>query len=462
MNGGPTTGASRTRGLATTRRALVGGLGLAAAVFAFGPRRARWQERVPAGRVPLRYWEKWTGPEGEALDRVVARFNASQSRSFVVRLPVPETYTKAMVAIGGGDPPDVVGLFSWNVPYFAESGALLPLDDALRGQPLLEESDYPPAVWALLTHGGRPWVGVNTCYSLALYANVAHLRAAGLDPTRLPRTLSELDAAGERLLERSQSGAITRAGFLQALPSWWPYVWPIATGGRLFDEATRRVTCADERSVRAYEWVAATAQRHGRADSLGFAKSFERSNLSPADPFLSGRTSFIVQGPWMANFARRYAPNLEYAVAPMPVANDVLDEEQPHGLLECDVVGVPRGCPHPEESFEFVAFLQRPDVQAELCLEHGKPSPLTRVPADFAADHVNPFVDVHARIVQSRNASVLPRHRAWKAYSDLLVPAFDRIWSGADVRAELGAVALRAQDLVDRADDARRRRGERV
>jgi hypothetical protein len=57
---------------------------------------------------------------------------------------------------------------------------------------------------------------------------------------------------------------------------------------------------------------------------------------------------------------------------------------------------------------------------------------------------------------------VLPRHRAWKAYSDLLVPAFDRIWSGADVRAELGAVALRAQDLVDRADDARRRRGERV
>jgi ABC-type glycerol-3-phosphate transport system substrate-binding protein len=447
--------------VATTRRALGLGLGLCAAGFAFGPRRARWQERVPAGRVALRYWEKWTGPEGDALQKVVDRFNAEQSRSFVVRLPVPETYTKAMVAIGGGDPPDLVGLFSWNVPYFAESGALLPLDTAARGGPLLVREDYPPAIWALLEHGGRPWVGVNTCYSLALYANRAHLAAAGVDGEPLPRTLDELDALAERLVERDARGALTRVGFLQALPSWWPYLWPIATGGRLFDEEQRRVTCNDARGLAAYEWVSRTAERHGRADALGFAKSFERSNLSPADPFLSGRAALIVQGPWMANFARRYAPGLDYAVAPMPVADDVYDETRPAGLLEADVVGVPRGAPHPEEAFEFVAFLQRPDVQAELCLEHGKPSPLLRVPPDFEARHVNPFVAVHAAIVQSRGASVLPRHRAWKAYSDLIVPAFDRIWSGADVRGELDAVAARAQRLVDDADEARRLREAR-
>lgn len=434
-----------------------GGLLAAAALgYAFVPRRARWQRDVPPGRVALRYWEKWTSREGRAMQRVVDRFNAAQERIFVVRLPVPETYSKAMVAIGGGDPPDVVGLFSWNVPYFAESGALMPLDD------LLDLADYPPAVAALLSHGGRAWVGANTCYTLALYANRAHLAAAGLDPDTPPRTLDELDEAGERLVRRDERGRLARAGFLQAVPSWWPYLWPLATGGRLFDERTHRVTCDDARSIAAFEWVADTAERHGRRDSLGFARGFEGSYNSPAGPFVSERVSMTVQGPWMASWIEQYAPQLDYVAAPMPVADDVYDPERPHGLLEADVLAIPADCPHPEEARAFVAFTQRPDVQAELCAAHCKPTPLVARPADFGARHPNPFVQVHEAIVHSPNATVLPRHRAWKSYSDLLVASFERIWAGADVRAELEATARRAQDLVDRADRARARREERA
>jgi len=437
-----------------------GGLLAAGALgYAFVPRRARWQHQVPAGRVALRYWEKWTGPEGDAVQRVVDRFNASQDRSFVVRLPVPETYSKAMVAIGGGDPPDLVGLFSWNVPYFAESGALMPLDD-------LDLGAYAPAVAELLTHDGRTWAGVNTCYTLALYANRAHLAEAGADTIadggELPRTLDELDAIAERLIRRDARGRLERAGFLQAVPSWWPYLWPLTHGARLFDEDERRVTCDSDGSVAAYEWVSRTAERHGRADSLGFARGFERSNLSPADPFLTGKVSMTVQGPWMANFARRYAPDLDYAVAPMPVAASVYDPERPQGLLEADVIGIPRDCPHPDEALEFLAFTQRPEVQAELCAEHCKPSPMRVKPDGFFEDHPNPFAAVHDAIVHSPNAAVLPRHRAWKGYSDLIVPAFERIWTGADARATLGDVARRAQALVDRADAARARREERA
>lgn len=435
--------------------ATTGLLAAAALGYAFVPRRARWQQEVPAGRVALRYWEKWTGHEGEAIQRVVDRFNASQDRIWVVRLPVPETYSKAMVAIGGGDPPDLVGLFSWNVPYFAESGALMPLED-------LELDRYAPAVADLLTHKGRAWAGVNTCYTLALYANRAHLARVGADPDRPPRTLEELDEVADRLVERGANGRIERAGFLQCVPSWWPYLWPLATGARLFDEETRRVTCDDAGCIAAYEWVARTAERHGRDDSLGFARGFERSNLSAADPFLSGKVSMIVQGPWMANVARRYAPDLDYVAAPMPVAADVFDPDRPQGLLEADVIGVPRDCPHPEEALEFLAFTQRPDVQAELCAEHCKPSPMRAKPEGFFEQHPNPYAAVHDAIVQSPNAAVLPRHRAWKSYSDLIVPAFERIWTGADARTELEGVAARAQGLFDRADDARARREERA
>ncbi|QDU85414.1 Bacterial extracellular solute-binding protein [Planctomycetes bacterium Pla163] len=437
-----------------SRRNLGIGLGAVAAGYALWPRRARWEQDVPAGRVALRYWEKWTGEEGAAMQRVVDRFNASQDRIFVVRLPVAETYSKAMVAIGGGDPPDLVGLFSWNVPYFAQSGALLPLDG-------LDQAAYPRAIWELLCHEGRAWVGVNTCYSLALYSNRAHLAEVGADPERPPRTLTELDAVAERLVRRDARGRLERAGFLQAVPNWWPYLWPLATGGRLFDDATHRVTCDTDACVAAYEWVSATAQRHGRLDSQGFARGFDRSNLSAADPFLSGQVSMIVQGPWMANVARSKAPDVDYVVSPMPVAESVYDPERPQGLLEADVIGIPRGCPHPEEALEFLAFTQRPDVQAQLCSDHCKPSPLVERPADFEANHPNPYVDVHERIVRSPAAAVLPRHRAWKSYSDLLVPAFERIWTGADPRTELAGVAARAQGLVDRSDAAHRAREAR-
>ncbi|MEZ5978038.1 MAG: extracellular solute-binding protein [Planctomycetota bacterium] len=448
--------------LGPTRRALAIGGAAAALGYAIFPPSPRWRRDVPTGRVALRYWEKWASHEGDAIQSVVDRFNASQDRIFVVRVPVPETFTKAMVAIGGGDPPDLVGLFSYNVPYFAESGALIPLDELPEPRRPVREEAYPRAIWELLTHGGRPWVGVNTCYTLALYANRAHLREAGLDDGNLPRTLDELDAAAVRLDVRDTGGRIARAGFLQAVPSWWPYLWPIATGGRLFDDAAHRVTCDEERSVAAFRWVSATAERLGRADSLGFAKSFERSYLSRTDPFLSGRVSMIVQGPWMANFARRFAPGLDFAAAPMPVAADVLDPQSPRGLLEADVIGIPRGCPHPEEALEFLAFTQRPDVQADLCSQHCKPSPMNEVPEGFRENHPNPFVAVHEAIVRSPNATVLPRHRAWKAYSDTIVPAFDRIWGGADPKSELEAVARRAQAEVDRADAARRAREERA
>src|SRR5688572_25802143 len=84
----------------TTRRGALGALGAAAAGFAlFGPRGA--PEKID-GRVVLDYWEKWTGHEGEAMRRIVDRFNASQSRVFVRYFAMGGIGQKAMIAIAGG------------------------------------------------------------------------------------------------------------------------------------------------------------------------------------------------------------------------------------------------------------------------------------------------------------------------------------------------------------------------
>ncbi|HCD29556.1 MAG TPA: hypothetical protein DEQ73_03035, partial [Phycisphaerales bacterium] len=97
-----------------TRRAALGAFGAAAAGYAFlgGTRR----NDMPAGRIVLDYWEKWTGHEAAAMQTVVDAFNASQDRWWVNYLSVSGLDRKAKIAIAAEDPPDLLGLWHRNIP----------------------------------------------------------------------------------------------------------------------------------------------------------------------------------------------------------------------------------------------------------------------------------------------------------------------------------------------------------
>lgn len=453
--------ASTAHAMTIGRRAALGAIGGAGAGALLWPYAGRDRGRVPRGRVEVTYWEKWTGREGVAMQAVVDRYNASQDRAWVTLVPVSDITSKAMVAIGGGDPPDIVGLYTYNVPGYAEARAVMSLDEfAPLGA--IDSARYAPGIRDLLMHEGKVWAGVNTCYTLALYYSPAMLRESGADPSRPPRTITQLDDLADRLTRRDESGRIERAGFLQNLPGWWPYIWPFLFGGRLFDEGAARATIAEPECLASFEWIRRSAQRYGPAATRSFATAFGRSIHSAEDPFISGRVAMIVQGPWLVNFIRAYKPDLEFAAAPVPVADGLYDPEKPTGLLEADVLMIPRGAPHPVEAFRFLQFTQRQDVQEELARAHFKPSPLVEMSPGFLGSHPNPCVAVHDRIAKSPAARILPRTRTWKQYSDLITSAFDAVWSGADPATELEMVRARAQELIDTVAARRRVRQVRT
>ena len=83
--------------------------GLGYAVF--GPRRAR---AVPAGRVVIDYWEKWTGQEAQAMRRVVEAFNQGwqvevgpmmKAGDYLDGLDEIPGLREAAEALAGGDAP---------------------------------------------------------------------------------------------------------------------------------------------------------------------------------------------------------------------------------------------------------------------------------------------------------------------------------------------------------------------
>jgi len=437
-----------------TRRAAVASIVAAGAGFAaFGPRGPR---AGGSGRVVLDYWEKWTGDEAAAMKQVVDRFNDSQSRIHVRYFITAGIDQKALIAIAGGDPPDIVGLYNYNIPLYAETGAILPLDE-LGSPEATGLGRYAQGVRPILTHPDRSgalrqFACPNTGGTLALYYNAGAFREAGLDPTRPPRTISELDEFAEKLDRRTTGGEYQRLGFTPTEPGWWPWAWGPYFGGTLTDAAARHATIDSPECLSAFSWIRNAAERLAPSLVSRFGAGWGGSYDSPFNAFIRGEVAMILQGPWLANVINRVNPTLDYGVAPFPIADALAPIAQagPVGLVEADTICIPRGSKDPEAAMEFIAYTQRQPIVEFLSTKHFKSTVLASASDEFVSEHPNRGVAVHNAIAQSPRGFIASRTRQFpqiRAEMGSLMPA---VWNTRqDVRGLIAKTHAAVQRLLD-------------
>jgi ABC-type glycerol-3-phosphate transport system substrate-binding protein len=246
---------------------------VACALLACGPNEDAKVRRIT-------YWEKWTGFEGIAADEVVALFNERQREKAkadpsyvpieVQRVTVSRIEHKLLVATAGGNPPDVAGHYSAQVPAYAEKGALMDLGP-LAEQAGIKRSDYVTHYYDLGVYQGKLWALPTTPASIALHWNKRLFREAGLDPEVPPKTIEELDEWAERMTKwevtlpdgktEVRSGylpdvpadqkRLLQVGFLPSEPGWWSFAWGYFFGGKLLSEDGKALANSPE-NVRAY------------------------------------------------------------------------------------------------------------------------------------------------------------------------------------------------------------------
>ncbi|MDE2126292.1 MAG: ABC transporter substrate-binding protein [Armatimonadetes bacterium] len=403
----------------------------------------------------MKYWEKWTGFEGEAMRQVVNAYNHSQNRIHVDLLTISGIENKTLFAISGGDPPDVAGLYGPNVAQYVDDHAIEPLDKycAAAG---INASQYIPAYWRIGTLRGHIWALPSTPASTALHYNIDMLKAAGI--SRPPRTIEELDADSAKITKFGPNGRVLIAGFIPQEPGWWNSEWGFIFGGRLWD-GHDRITANDPGNIRALTWIQSFSRQYG-TQALSVFRSGFGTFSSPQNAFLGGKVAMELQGVWMSNYIHMFSPKLHWGAVPFPYPADRPDLAN-STFVDEDVLVIPRGAKHPRAAFDFIKYVESQKGMEMLCLLQRKHTPLIKVSEYFIKHSENPYIRLFASLPRGKNTFFPPQIGIWPEYSAALNNAVDEVTLLRETpKQALDDVQVRIQRSFNEYLERKRMRGE--
>ena len=414
---------------------------------------APMQRQFPE-RVLVRLWHQWTGERQPLIDAIVAEYNRSQQRYEVTALAIPSGVSdqKLMLAIAGGEPPDLMTQWSPTAGTWAADGLLLPLEDRLSAEDhrVLRQDAYPVALKAAYCHGhlyGIPF-GLNT---FACYYRPDLVRAAGLDPDRFPDSLEGVVEWGRKLDRINAQGQLERIGFL---PSRLGVFAPLFRGG-FNQRPDGGITIDTEGNRQALAFIGEVYRHYGYERVVQFRASLNSGSLAVEWPFVSGQFPITVDGQWRVEQLATYAPDIEYRTAPVPPP---LGGRARAGFATVNLAFIPVGAREPEGAIAFMRYwsgLQDPAVPGAFNASGGW-LPLLRTTAqspDFQAFlQRNPQFRTFVAAIDGPDVELMPPV-AYQVFFN------NRIWQAEDrvVRGDKSA----AQALRDLEAETERERGRR-
>lgn len=344
--------------------------------------------RREPGRIKLVVWGMEQSDESQGQDAAVAEFMRRHPNIDVRLLSMGAgemNPQKLMTAIAGRVPPDVVRQDRFTIGDWASREAFRCLDD-LIARDHINPQDFYHACWQEAVYRGRVYAIPYGTDDRALYWNRKLFRDAGLDPDRPPRTWDELERCAKLLTQRRPDGSYQQIGFIPNYGQGWLYLWSWQMGGEFMSPDGRACALDNPRTRHALEWVTSIYDDLGGADAItAFSATFLGQEF---DPFFTGKVAMKIDGNWVLSSIARYAPQLDFAVAPAPIPAARLRGEPPFDNGDAAYITwsggfslvIPRGAQHVAEAWEFIKWMTSPegvlianDAQRKYNLSIGRP-----------------------------------------------------------------------------------------
>ncbi|MDC0749101.1 ABC transporter substrate-binding protein [Polyangium mundeleinium] len=261
-------------------------------------------------------WFAYGGTNREVLLSLVNRFNAEQTTYRIKAIyqgDYFEALAKLRTAIAARTAPALTHVVGEVVPYLAQAGTLLPIDETHH-----VTGDVVPALGqtgCFVRGGERPIVCApfNRSTPIAYY-NRAIFDELGLHP---PTTWSELESVARAATVRANDGTVTRHGFACPI-DWWFWVALVGQAGGTVVEDDGTPSLGGEAGVRALEfWQRLVHEERTMKPPPG--RDYNAWQATNTD-FLAGRVAMI----WTSTaFLKYLETNAKFPVGAAPLPGDV-------------------------------------------------------------------------------------------------------------------------------------------
>jgi len=265
---------------------------------------------------------------------------------------------------------------------YCSTGSWLDLNAYLKqdGTDLAKVS--PPAATKYTSYKGVQCSLPMLSDAYGLYYNVDMFKKAGI--TSPPKTFSELSADAIKLTQMNSNGTFKVLGFLP-LNDWETAQLPNGTfaGAQYYNTAGQSTVATDPRWTQMIQWQKSLVDHFGYTNLTKWFQSIGGANAewTASQAFETGKLAMALDGEWRVAFIQADKSKVNYATAPFPVADNMVSE---YGMGQVDgtIIGIPKGVPNPEDSWDVVKYLAL-NTQAEVRLAQL----LKNVPTTTAALH---------------------------------------------------------------------------
>lgn len=258
----------------------------------------------------------WTGSsspaENEFKEAQFAAFEAANPNIDLEVLISPDYGTQIQAAFAAGDYPEVFTVGQFDFPSYVDSGLLMPAGDNI----VEPEGIYPSLQAAFTAEDGTVYCPPKDFSTLALYYNVDHFTAAGIDVPTADWTWDDMTAAAQAITDADITSAdgIEVLGLSAAADRnrWLAFFY--ANGARFMDDAGE-ITFGSPEAIASLDFYANFVTSGAGAIPANLGGSGWNG-----EAFGRGLAAMTVEGNWAIGYLRNDFPDLNWGVVELPVA----------------------------------------------------------------------------------------------------------------------------------------------
>ncbi|KQX48910.1 extracellular solute-binding protein [Paenibacillus sp. Root444D2] len=270
-------------------------------------------------KVTIEYWQYQYPAKVELITKLIDDFQKKYPNITVkqTNFPYDQYNEKVATLVPAGKGPDVINLYYGWLPKYVSSGFLQPLPDSVFSEEKIKSEFFPFVETAKLN--GKYFAIPTAVRTLALFYNKDLFTKAGLDPSKPPATWDELITYGKKLTEKDKNGQFVVEGIAwqpgAQLHHWFRDALIYQAGGKDISDDRRQILWNESPAgLEAFKYLIDLSLVH----QVG-TKDFYNDDITA---FKGGYAAMNIDGSFQLGGIKKDAPNLNYAIAPLPSYKD--------------------------------------------------------------------------------------------------------------------------------------------